>query len=233
MNLLDLLDRPIAFHRSFVTLTGHINAALMLSQAVYWSRRTNSGDGSFYKSRDEWADETGLTHEQQESARKRLRGMEFWVERNDRISHKVFYRIDLAKLRQCLSDIPVSRNRETRFRETVKDGFGKPCFTVSSNGTETTAETTAKTGFALSPDDGKTKTRKGSQSGTVEEVEAFAVEIGQPKADGTAMFWHFAEKGWGKNWQATVRKWKAFGYLPSQKTRNGKPVETDKYKKHL
>ena len=86
--------------------------------------------------------------------------------------------------------------------------------------------------FSLSPDIGKTK-RKGSGQATQEEVEAFAVETGQPKSDGTAMFWHFTEKGWGKNWQATVRKWKEFGYLPSQKTRNGKPVEADKFKRHL
>ena len=33
--LLQLLDRPIAFHRCFVTLTGSVTAALMLSQALY------------------------------------------------------------------------------------------------------------------------------------------------------------------------------------------------------
>ena len=33
--ILNTLDRPIAFHRCFVTLTGSVTVALMLSQAVY------------------------------------------------------------------------------------------------------------------------------------------------------------------------------------------------------
>ena len=33
--MIELLDRPIAFQRIFVNLTGSINAALFLSQAVY------------------------------------------------------------------------------------------------------------------------------------------------------------------------------------------------------
>jgi hypothetical protein len=37
-HLIDLLDRPIAFHRIFVELTGSVLAAVMLSQAFYWSR---------------------------------------------------------------------------------------------------------------------------------------------------------------------------------------------------
>ena len=42
MNILDLLDRPIAYHRIFARLTGSVHAALMLSQAVYWQNRATS-----------------------------------------------------------------------------------------------------------------------------------------------------------------------------------------------
>lgn len=243
MNLLDLLDRPIAFHRPFVTLTGSINAALMLSQGVYWSRRTGSDDGSFYKSRDEWADETGLTHEQQESARKRLRALGFWKEENDRISHKVFYSIDSAILRKCLCDIPVSPNRETRRGQTVKDGSGKPGNTVSVIGAENTAESTGTRSalpLVLSSDLPKDKkARKGSGRGTSEELQAFAVEIGALASDGFYMFLKFEGDGWPKNWQAKLRQWNAGRYLPSQKRepgRNGSPVvETPahKFKRHV
>jgi len=54
------------------------------------------------------------------------------------------------------------------------------------------------------------------------EAEEFCISIGLPKSDGTAMFLHWEEKGWAKvkDWQLTIRKWKSFGYLPSQK-RNG------------
>jgi hypothetical protein len=73
MNTLDLLDRPIAFHRVFVTITGSINAALMLSQAIYWSKRTRDEGGWFYKSALEWCEETGLTRHMQDAARELLK----------------------------------------------------------------------------------------------------------------------------------------------------------------
>lgn len=146
MTLLDLLDRPISFQRCFVDLTGSINGALMLSQAVYWSRRTSKDDGSFYKSRDEWQDETGLTHEQQEAVRRKLRTFPFWKERNDRITHRVWYTIDNVELKKCLSAIPVSPNRKVRFPQTVKHGSAKPVSTVSCNRTEITTEITTEEG---------------------------------------------------------------------------------------
>lgn len=59
--------------------------------------------------------------------------------------------------------------------------------------------------------------------GTLEEVKAFAVEIGQPESDGEACFHKWDGNGWTnggakiKDWKATIRAWKASGYLPSQK----------------
>lgn len=71
--ILDCFDRPIAFHRCFVTLTGSVTAALMLSQAVYWQKRSKHEDGWWFKTRDDWNKETGMGRYEQESARKRLR----------------------------------------------------------------------------------------------------------------------------------------------------------------
>ena len=70
MNILTVLDRPIAFQRAFVKLTDSINAALMLSQAVYWSSRTGDPGGWFWKTQSQWEDETGLTRREQDGARK-------------------------------------------------------------------------------------------------------------------------------------------------------------------
>ena len=55
-----LPDRPIAFNRDFVSIGCGIKGALMLSQAVYWGKRTTAKDGSFYKTQAEWEEETGL-----------------------------------------------------------------------------------------------------------------------------------------------------------------------------
>lgn len=70
---LEIFDRPISFHRIFIEWTGSVNAALMLSQLVFWSKRSKDFDGWIYKTAKEWEEEIGLTVDEQYSARKRLR----------------------------------------------------------------------------------------------------------------------------------------------------------------
>src|SRR5690242_16310848 len=91
MAMIKVFDRPIAFHRCFVRLTGSVNAALLLSQAVYWSNRTNDPEGWFHKSMDEWEEETGLTRHEQDKAREILRGTGFWNEKKKGVPPKVHY----------------------------------------------------------------------------------------------------------------------------------------------
>jgi hypothetical protein len=65
-----LLQPPIAFHRVFVTLTGSATSGLFLSQAWYWTiHNRDDREGWFYKSREDWLAETGLTRYEQETAR--------------------------------------------------------------------------------------------------------------------------------------------------------------------
>lgn len=59
---------------------------------------------------------------------------------------------------------------------------------------------------------------------TLDEAKAFALELGQPASDGEACFYKWEGNGWKngtspiKDWKATMRSWKASGYLPSQKS---------------
>ncbi|WMY76413.1 hypothetical protein RHD99_11015 [Buttiauxella selenatireducens] len=74
-SLIRLLDRPIAYQPSFAQLrVGKVKVgpvgAVLLSQLVYWHNRM---DGVWlYKTRNEIAKETGLSRDEQETARKRL-----------------------------------------------------------------------------------------------------------------------------------------------------------------
>jgi len=57
-----LLGRHIAFHRRLVDLTGNVKAALLLSQAVYWTRHGRDiaqRDGWFHKTAEQWELELG------------------------------------------------------------------------------------------------------------------------------------------------------------------------------
>jgi len=99
-------DRPIAFHRIFVDIAGSIAAALMLSQAVYWSTRTKNPAGWFYKTADDWQEETGLTRREQEGARKRLSRFVWWQEdlRKANGTPTLHFRVDAKNFAICLSD---------------------------------------------------------------------------------------------------------------------------------
>lgn len=99
-----LLDRPIAFHRVFVTISGSVLAGLMLSQGYYWTPRGESGDGWFYKTQSEWEKETGMSRTEQETARKRLRdvkaadGTPIWEEDRRGVPAKMYYRVNVPAL---------------------------------------------------------------------------------------------------------------------------------------
>jgi DnaD/phage-associated family protein len=104
---LKLLDRPIAFHRVFVTLTGGVTSALMLSQAWYWSQRTTDPSGWFYKSAKEWQEETGLSVQEQRTARKRLGQFEWWQEEK-RKAHgapTIHYRLNINAFAKHLTEV--------------------------------------------------------------------------------------------------------------------------------
>lgn len=102
MTLAEMLDRPIAFQRAFVSLGAGITGALMLSQAVYWSNRTSGDDGWFYKSQAEWESETGLTRTEQERARRGLKSIGVLEEKYVGLPAKLYYRVNLDVLAASL-----------------------------------------------------------------------------------------------------------------------------------
>lgn len=62
---------------------------------------------------------------------------------------------------------------------------------------------------------------KSASACTQKEIEDFCESLSLPISDGEAMFLHWQEKGPAKvkDWKATIRKWKSFGYMPSQKAK--------------
>lgn len=98
-----LLGPPIAFNRSLVPLAGSVHAALMLSQALYWMDKTKDPVGWFWKSREDWLAETGLTRPEQETARRQLCARGFWKEKYQRFEHRQFYRVDMEALAGAVS----------------------------------------------------------------------------------------------------------------------------------
>jgi hypothetical protein len=167
------IGRPIAFYPCLAQYLGGVNAAVLFCQLFYWQDKAESPLG-VHKTRDELKLETGLSHEEQLTARRKLKQCGVLIETQKRIDHKVYFRIDESILEALLANDPpetanhgsgkpgktVSGNRKAPVRETVKPGSAEPETTASRSGqsrrrgegdhgsvnrTETTAETTAAT----------------------------------------------------------------------------------------
>ena len=82
--LLEVFAEPIMFHRCYVTLTGSVTAALVLSYASYATEEMAQephSDGWFVKTVAQWQCDTGLTRTELESARRKLKAQGLWEER--------------------------------------------------------------------------------------------------------------------------------------------------------
>lgn len=97
-----LLRRPIAFHRVFAQITSSATAGLFLSQLFYWSEHTNHPDGWFYKTAEEWEQETTLGRREQETARKKLRALGIVEEKKADLPRKLYFRLNREKLVQAV-----------------------------------------------------------------------------------------------------------------------------------
>lgn len=100
--MLEWLDRPIAFHPAFVRLTGSVAAGLLLSQILYWSRRTSDPDGWFYKTADDWDEEIGLSRTELELSRKRLTQLGIVDEKRKGVPARLYYRLNEEELVRLL-----------------------------------------------------------------------------------------------------------------------------------
>ena len=116
---LRILDRPIAFHRVFVDWAGSVNAALMLSQLIYWSTRARDPKGWVYKTIQEWEEETGLTRMEQEGARRRLRRAGLVKEKKAGMPARLFFRVSRKRILELMEMDPPCL-RKTRNQACVK-----------------------------------------------------------------------------------------------------------------
>jgi hypothetical protein len=138
-------DRPIAFNRHYVSLGCGINGALMLSQMVYWSKRTKDKNGYFYKTQDDWEQETGLTRREQETARKRLRELGFVSEHKHGVPCKVHFRVEHDNLYMAL--VRFSQNSQSSMAESAKlecTNAPNSDVGISQTNTENTTEITTE-----------------------------------------------------------------------------------------
>lgn len=104
-NLLRESDKPIAYYKIFAEITGCVKAALLLSQALYWSPRSSLKNGWFWKSMLEWEEETGLSRFEIQSARRKLVKLGFMEEtrKGVRPGAQMHYRVDFQAIQSAIN----------------------------------------------------------------------------------------------------------------------------------
>lgn len=133
--LIKLLDRPIAYQPAFAQLrAGKVKsgpaAAVLLSQLVYWHNRM---DGEWmYKTREDIKKETGLSRDEQETARKRLIALGVLEEQLRGVPATVHYKINTERLEVLLlapdqAESQIGATPPTRWRQSRQpDGGNAP-----------------------------------------------------------------------------------------------------------
>lgn len=143
-------DKPIAFHRILAEVAGSVNGGLFLSQALYWTGRTSLEDGWFYKTAEEWQEETFLSRREQETVRRALTAMGVLEEKRRGIPATMHFRINRDVLMKKLEEIAENKrgaSMNTRLAESAKLDATKPPNCVGGkrqSNTENTTETTSE-----------------------------------------------------------------------------------------
>lgn len=101
------MGKPIAYYPKLAKPLGGVSSAILFSQLFYWQDKATS-DLGVYKTRDELEDETGLSHNEQRTAIKKLCERGVLIVTEKRLEHKTYYKINNEKVNEVLNDFAKS-----------------------------------------------------------------------------------------------------------------------------
>lgn len=117
MKLTDFLEdigRPIAYYPSMRKITGSTNATVLLCQFIYWRGKEADPEGWLFKDSEAIEIETGLSYDEQKTARKQLKDAGFLEEHYARLDHQMKFRLNLEAINEAWapwqSHVPESGN---------------------------------------------------------------------------------------------------------------------------
>ena len=113
-----------AIPKIYVKAFGDVNTAYFFSQILYWSDKGKRPDGYFYKTAQDWTDETGLNGYRLQKARKQLEETGLIETRVMRAngSPTVHYRVDQDAVANWISSIAQNRIDQSDEMDFVKSG---------------------------------------------------------------------------------------------------------------
>jgi hypothetical protein len=103
MKLTDFLEgigRPATYYPSLRKITGGTTATLFLCQLIYWKGKEADPGGWIYKTAADMEDETGLSYEEQKTARRKLIEANLIEEHYARLDHQMKFRVNFDALNE-------------------------------------------------------------------------------------------------------------------------------------
>lgn len=91
---LKIAGKPIAYYPKLAKPLGSTNASILFSHFFYWHDKTQHELG-IYRTAEEIELETGLTVQEQRTARDKLKKRGVLIETEKRIEHRIYYKLDL------------------------------------------------------------------------------------------------------------------------------------------
>ena len=91
---LKIAGKPIAYYPKLAKPLGSVNASILFSHFFYWHDKTQHELG-IYRTAEEIELETGLTVQEQRTARDKLKKRGVLIETEKRIEHRIYYKLNL------------------------------------------------------------------------------------------------------------------------------------------
>ena len=91
---LKIAGKPIAYYPKLAKPLGGVNASILFSHFFYWHDKTQHELG-VYRTAEEIELETGLSVQEQRTARAKLKARGILIETEKRIEHRIYYKLDL------------------------------------------------------------------------------------------------------------------------------------------
>jgi hypothetical protein len=192
--MLDRINRPIAFRRVLADLTGSVQGALMLSQAIYWQERATQRDGWWYKTGEDWEKETGLSIRAQKTARRKA--SKYLASKLKGLPATLYYRVNRQALAADLTGLLRGSADGEDGRKSITDGPASNSDTIDSRLKMMLTETAVKAGAAPQTaadvqnptPSSSVRVDRAGQNGQTDATKkgALIVQNGQPISDGKA-----------------------------------------------
>lgn len=138
------LGKVISYYPSLASVFG-LKESIFICNFAWWTGKQRDKEGWIYKTISEIEEETALTKEEQMRLRARLVSVGILEEKDDRLHHRKFYRLNFDRINEFWVNRPEKTKPTSRSRENPLGEVGNPDFAEWSKPTSSNNINTSST----------------------------------------------------------------------------------------